>query len=80
MQVCRCLLHNPAELDLDEGRPRDYDFRCFFLHRPRAQLYARIDQRVEQMVQAGLLQVRKGGGGGGFYIPGIGFLGQGGAS
>ncbi|GAB4815722.1 hypothetical protein N2152v2_002768 [Parachlorella kessleri] len=45
-----------GELDLDESRPLDYDFRCFFLHRPRAQLYSRIDQRVEQMVQGGLLQ------------------------
>ena len=46
-----------AELDLDTAAPLDYDFRCFFLNRPRACLYRRIDARVEQMVAGGLLQV-----------------------
>eukprot|EP00873_Tetraselmis_striata_P029385 jgi/Tetstr1/449649/TSEL_036717.t1 len=27
----------------------DYDFRCFFLHRPRIELCRRIDVRVEEM-------------------------------
>ena len=31
--------------------------RCFFLQRPRLELFERIDLRVEQMVDRGLLQV-----------------------
>lgn len=31
--------------------------RCFFLQRPRLELFQRIDLRVEQMVARGLLQV-----------------------
>ena len=31
--------------------------RCFFLERPRLELFERIDRRVEQMVDRGLLQV-----------------------
>ena len=46
-----------AELDLDTGAPLDYDFRCFFLNRPRIDLYRRIDARCEEMVVGGLLQV-----------------------
>ena len=46
-----------AELDLDVGAPLDYDFRCFFLNRPRVELYRRIDARCEEMVVGGLLQV-----------------------
>ncbi|KAL4434476.1 hypothetical protein ABPG75_000917 [Micractinium tetrahymenae] len=45
-----------ADLDLNEERPTDYDCRCFFLHRPRLELYRRIDARVEEMVAGGLLQ------------------------
>ena len=33
--------------------------RCFFLQRPRLELFERIDLRVEQMVDRGLLQVRQ---------------------
>lgn len=29
----------------------DYDFRCFFLVRPRLEIFARIDERVEHMVR-----------------------------
>lgn len=46
-----------AELDLDTEAPLDYDFRCFFLNRPRVELYRRIDARCEEMVVSGLLQV-----------------------
>ena len=46
-----------AELDLDTEAPLDYDFRCFFLNRPRVELYRRIDARCEEMVVNGLLQV-----------------------
>lgn len=45
------------DLDLDAARPTDYDVRAFFLHRPRDQLYRRIDARVEEMVAGGLLTV-----------------------
>ncbi|EIE19274.1 isopentenyl transferase, partial [Coccomyxa subellipsoidea C-169] len=45
-----------AELNLDTGAPLDYDFRCFFLNRPRLELYRRIDARCEEMVVGGLLQ------------------------
>lgn len=38
-----------------KSAPR-YDFRCWFLHRPREVLYARIDQRCEQMVEQGLIE------------------------
>ena len=49
--------HIPADQNLDAQRPSDYDCRCFFLHRPRLQLYHRIDARVEEMVAGGLLKV-----------------------
>lgn len=45
-----------AQLNLDEAAPLDYDFRCYFLSRPREELYRRIDARVEDMVAGGLLQ------------------------
>ena len=47
----------PADQNLDAERPTDYDCRCFFLHRPRLELYRRIDGRVEEMVAGGLLKV-----------------------
>lgn len=34
---------------------QNYDFRCWFLHRPREQLYRRIEQRCERMIAEGLL-------------------------
>ena len=45
-----------ADLDRDGTAPVEYDFRCFFLHRPRIQLYRRIDERVEVMMSRGLLR------------------------
>jgi tRNA dimethylallyltransferase len=33
-----------------------FDFRCFFLHRPKEYLYERIEKRCEQMLAHGLLQ------------------------
>ncbi len=33
-----------------------YDFRCWFLHRPRDVLYERIERRCEQMVESGLIE------------------------
>lgn len=41
-----------------KGRKKahDYDFRCWFLHRPRTTLYHRIEKRCEKMVEEGLLE------------------------
>ncbi len=40
--------------------PLNYDFRCWFLYRPKDQLYARIDERCDQMIAAGFLdEVKK---------------------
>lgn len=47
-----------AELDHDRAAPPDYDFRRFFLTRPREQLYRRIDARCERIAADGLLPVR----------------------
>lgn len=33
----------------------DFQFHCWFLYRPRKSLYARIDERCQQMLDAGLL-------------------------
>jgi tRNA dimethylallyltransferase len=44
--------------DLDAAKPWNYDFRCFYLNRPRIPLYERIGMRVEEMICGG------GGGGG----------------
>lgn len=58
-RVVDILMQSPgktlADLNLDEAAPMDYDFRCFFLARPRTILYRRIDSRVEEMVAGGLL-------------------------
>jgi tRNA dimethylallyltransferase len=35
--------------------PQNYDFRCWFLHRPRDSLYSIIDKRCEEMIENGLL-------------------------
>lgn len=34
----------------------DYQFHCWFLHRPRKELYTRIDQRCDGMLEAGFLE------------------------
>lgn len=39
-----------SELSIDTQKCLDYDFRCFFLHRPRIEIYHRIEQRCENMV------------------------------
>ena len=36
-------------------KPQNYDFHCWFLHRPKERLYERIDKRCDQMLQAGFL-------------------------
>ena len=45
------------QLDLDITAQLEYDFRCFFLNRPRVHLFRRIDQRCCDMLAGGLLQV-----------------------
>lgn len=36
-------------------KPQNYDFRCWFLHRPKDVLYQRINARCDQMLEAGFL-------------------------
>ena len=36
--------------------PEKYDFRCWFLTRPKEILYRRVEQRCERMMEAGFLQ------------------------
>jgi tRNA dimethylallyltransferase len=38
-----------------EGPPRDYDFLCWFIFRPREVLYERIEKRCEEMLADGLI-------------------------
>ncbi|KAF6256678.1 IPP transferase-domain-containing protein [Scenedesmus sp. NREL 46B-D3] len=58
-RVLQILLQNGgtplSEMDVDTTKPLDYDFRCFFLTRPRIELYDTIAFRVEEMVAGGLL-------------------------
>jgi len=37
-------------------KPQNFDFRCWFLHRPREKLYPRIEARCEKMVASGFLE------------------------
>ncbi len=39
----------------ERQRPLEYDFRCWFLHRPREEIYKRIDKRCEKMLNIGFL-------------------------
>jgi len=39
----------------ERQRPQNYDFRCWFLHRPREHLYQRIEKRCDQMIKHGFL-------------------------
>jgi len=54
MRVCQILLQNGGkplrEMDVDREAELDYDFRGFFLHRPRNELCDKIAYRVEEMV------------------------------
>ncbi|MEI8365750.1 MAG: tRNA (adenosine(37)-N6)-dimethylallyltransferase MiaA [Parachlamydiaceae bacterium] len=36
-------------------RPQNYDFRCWFVHRPRESLYQRIEKRCDEMLAEGFL-------------------------
>lgn len=37
-------------------KPQNYDFHCWFLHRPKEKLYERIDRRCDRMLEAGFLE------------------------
>lgn len=39
----------------ERKRPQNYDFRCWFLHRPKEILYKRIEKRCEKMIHHGLI-------------------------
>lgn len=58
-RVVDILLQSPGktlrDLNLNEAAPLDFDFRCYFLTRPRIELYRRIDSRVEDMVASGVI-------------------------
>jgi tRNA dimethylallyltransferase len=36
-------------------KPQNYDFHCWFLHRPKEVLYKRIEERCDQMLDEGFL-------------------------
>lgn len=38
------------------GAKERYDFRCWFLYLPKEELYPRIEERCEQMIQSGLVE------------------------
>lgn len=40
----------------ERKKPLSYDFRCWFLHRPRINLYHRIEKRCDKMLDEGLLE------------------------
>jgi len=40
----------------NRNRPQTYDFRCWFLHRSRDNLYKRIDDRCDEMLRQGFLE------------------------
>lgn len=52
------LTHKPvSKLSWKERRrPQSYDFRCWFLYRPKEKLYERIDRRCERMLKDGFLE------------------------
>jgi len=37
-------------------KPQNYDFHCWFLHRPKEKLYERIDRRCDKMLKDGFLE------------------------
>jgi len=40
----------------ERERSVDYDFRCWFIHRPKEALYRCIEERCEQMLQEGFIE------------------------
>lgn len=56
VEVVRATGRPMEDAAIDASADLDYDFRCFFLHRPRVDLFRRIDRRCEEMVAGGLLE------------------------
>ena len=62
-RVIEILLSEPGRTladfnpDSKKEQHENVTFHAFFLYRPRLEMYRRIDARVEEMVEAGLLQV-----------------------
>lgn len=52
------LTGDPVSHNIWKGHttPKTFDFRCWFLHRPRKLIYDRIDVRCEEMVKEGFLE------------------------
>ncbi|MDR3623719.1 MAG: tRNA (adenosine(37)-N6)-dimethylallyltransferase MiaA [Chlamydiales bacterium] len=44
----------------ERAPPSNYDYRCWFVFRPRDVLYKRIEDRCEKMLESGLLEEVKG--------------------
>lgn len=40
----------------NRNKPLNYDFRCWFFHRPKDILYSRIEKRCEKMLEKGFLE------------------------
>lgn len=41
-------------------KPLNYDFRCWFVHRPKEELYKRIEKRCDRMLEIGLVDEVEG--------------------
>lgn len=39
-----------------QGKPKNFNFRCWFLFRPKEVLYSRIDERCDKMLATGLVE------------------------
>lgn len=39
----------------ERDRPKDIDFRCWFIFHPKESLYSRIEKRCDQMIEEGLI-------------------------
>lgn len=49
---------DPVSHNIWKGQknPKTFDFRCWFMHRPRKTIYNRIDHRCEEMMKKGFLE------------------------
>jgi tRNA dimethylallyltransferase len=55
LEVCTVSGKKFSDLRLASARPRDFEVEKIGLHMPREKLYRRIDERVDVMMEAGLL-------------------------
>lgn len=57
LEIIRLTARKVSELSWTERRrPQNYDFRCWFLYRPRESLYKRIDARCDKMLAEGFVE------------------------